>query len=464
MLILAAILPTRADPDLWGNLRFGLDLLRTWSFSTADPYSFTSDVTWFNHSWLPQVAMAIAYSTSGALGLVALKAAIVGVTLWLVAGAFKGSAFLVAEAAVVAVLIPGISLFATLRAQLWTVLGLVILCRLILTQRLAAMRWVPLLFIIWVNSHVGWITGIALLAWWAAGCLVRGPSRERYGAIAIVGTTLVATLANPYGWSMWRFLMGVAHLSRDITEWQPLVAAPLLQQVAFVSCLVLIAVMVRHIPLERLISIGGLGYAAVRAIKFNPLFVTVSVLFAAPAIKARWPGRTDASRPLPKPIRLIHGAVTIALLGFTAYSALPTMRCLESGDWRPDATAARALLNAAPSGRIAVAFDWGEYVIWHFGPKLQVAYDPRYDLVYSPRTIAEQDAVENGEPEGLAFLQRARPEYAWFRQSNTRLKSWASDNGYRIDIDTPESFVAVRDNVARLRDPGPQTFGCFPSP
>ena len=86
------------------------------------------------------------------------------------------------------------------------------------------------------------------------------------------------------------------------------------------------------------------------------------------------------------------------------------MNCLGAGDWRPDAIAARALLNAAPPGRIAVAFDWGEYVIWHFGPTLQVAYDPKYDLVYSPRAIAEQDAVEKAEPEGLAFLQRTRPD------------------------------------------------------
>jgi hypothetical protein len=60
VLAIAAILPTRADPDLWGNLRFGLDILRTWSLPTADPYSFTSDIPWINHSWFPQVVMALA--------------------------------------------------------------------------------------------------------------------------------------------------------------------------------------------------------------------------------------------------------------------------------------------------------------------------------------------------------------------------------------------------------------------
>jgi hypothetical protein len=90
--------------------------------------------------------------------------------------------------------------------------------------------------------------------------------------------------------------------------------------------------------------------------------------------------------------------------------------------------------------------------------------DPRFDLVYSPQTAAEQDAVSYGTPLGIAFLQRTRPEYVWFRQSSGEIKRWLAGNGYRLDIDTPESFIAVRQDLPPLHDPGPQTFGCFPSP
>ena len=72
-MVFAAILPTKADPDLWGNLRFGLDFLAQPTFSTVDPYSFTQDIPWINHSWLPQVVMASAYSVAGAGGIVILK-------------------------------------------------------------------------------------------------------------------------------------------------------------------------------------------------------------------------------------------------------------------------------------------------------------------------------------------------------------------------------------------------------
>ena len=56
-----AVVPTKADPDLWGNLRFGLDTLSALRVTTVDPYSFTQDIPWMNHEWLSQAMMAVAY-------------------------------------------------------------------------------------------------------------------------------------------------------------------------------------------------------------------------------------------------------------------------------------------------------------------------------------------------------------------------------------------------------------------
>ena len=43
------ITQTTADADLWGHLRFGLDLLRTHQLPLWDAYSFTTDRAWVNH-------------------------------------------------------------------------------------------------------------------------------------------------------------------------------------------------------------------------------------------------------------------------------------------------------------------------------------------------------------------------------------------------------------------------------
>jgi hypothetical protein len=464
VLAVTAILPTQTDSDLWGNVRFGLDLLETWSFSTVDPYSFTQDVPWINHSWLPQVLMAAAYRVGGAAGIVGVKVLVLATIIWLVARAYANAAPLVAEGAVAVVLLTARPVFATARAQLWTFLGVVVLCRLMLSRKPGAMAWAPLVMAIWVNSHVGWLIGLALVLWWAIGVLVRGPTHERYRAVGIVTASMLATLVNPYGWQMWHLVFRVAHLSRDIMEWQPLSAASVINQAAVAASVAVVLLLHKRLPFERVACSVGLGYAAFRAMKFDSLCVAASVLFLAPVIVARYPRPTTDDQRLPLGMRLVSGAAVAAVLAFTLVNAWPRITCLTSKDWRPDPTAAAALVNASPAGRIVVTFGWGEYVIWHFGPRLQVSFDPRFDLVYSPSTIAQQSAVSNAQPEGTEFLRRTRPEYVWFPQTNGPLKTWLANNDYRLDVETQESFIAVRRDLPQLRNPGPQTFGCFPAP
>jgi hypothetical protein len=70
---------TSADPDLWGHLRFGLDLLASKSIVVADPYSFTADRAWINHEWLAELLMGMGFAGFGALGLNLLKLAFIAV-------------------------------------------------------------------------------------------------------------------------------------------------------------------------------------------------------------------------------------------------------------------------------------------------------------------------------------------------------------------------------------------------
>ena len=74
-------LTTHADPDLWGHIRFGQDILDTWSIPVADPYSFTNDRPWVNHEWLAEAVMAASYQMAGSVGLVLLKIVLVATML-----------------------------------------------------------------------------------------------------------------------------------------------------------------------------------------------------------------------------------------------------------------------------------------------------------------------------------------------------------------------------------------------
>jgi hypothetical protein len=65
--VLTLVTNTSADPDLWGHLRFGLDMLASKSIPCADLYSFTADRAWINHEWVAELLIGIGYTGLAAL-------------------------------------------------------------------------------------------------------------------------------------------------------------------------------------------------------------------------------------------------------------------------------------------------------------------------------------------------------------------------------------------------------------
>src|SRR6185503_11878695 len=73
IVLLAVITHTRADPDLWGHVQFGRDIVSEASIPRLDPYAFTSDREWINHEWLAESTRYIAFALGRGPGLVVLK-------------------------------------------------------------------------------------------------------------------------------------------------------------------------------------------------------------------------------------------------------------------------------------------------------------------------------------------------------------------------------------------------------
>lgn len=58
------------------------------------------------------------------------------------------------------------------------------------------------------------------------------------------------------------------------------------------------------------------------------------------------------------------------------------------------ARAVAMLAETRSPAKLAVEFNWGEYVIWHLGPRIQVSLDGRRETVYAEQVYQE----------GLAFM------------------------------------------------------------
>src|SRR3989304_5864233 len=65
---------TFADPDIWGHVKFGQDILQSGSITDRDPYSYlTSGQVWINHEGLTEVIFAAVFALGGSPGRLLVK-------------------------------------------------------------------------------------------------------------------------------------------------------------------------------------------------------------------------------------------------------------------------------------------------------------------------------------------------------------------------------------------------------
>jgi len=463
----------RVDPDLWGHLRFGLDTVASGHLPITDPYSFTQDVPWINHEWLSEVTLALSYRAGGMVGMLLRKAIVLGAAFlvlvhhtrsihpqqrwWLLAAGIIG----VAPAAL------------TMRPQMWTLLFIPLLWHALNRRWLLA---IPLLFALWANLHGGWIVGLGIGGLWLVGRVIDERSfRASLLEAVAVAAGLAATLVNPYGWRLWWFLLTTVRPSRAIGEWRPAWEQSDATAALLWAAIVLVIVMPTMVRRRASIAWAGalpvmwLGVMGLFVVRLVPLFGEVALLGLAGAWRepgGRVPdpaaaGPQTQDPPYKNPHRIID-AVAVAAICLT--NLVSETRCLSipADNWTPDLRAASALASPAAHGRLVLPFNWGEYAIWHFGPRLRVSIDGRRETVYSERTIDLQAAVEHGLAPGIEFLRATRPEYVWLATATgAPAAAWLKANGYRMDVETGESFIATREDVAPVTIAPPQS-RCFP--
>jgi hypothetical protein len=469
LLLISGAAFTRADPDLWGHVRFGIDTLEARHLTATDPYSFTQDIPWVNHEWLSEVQMGAAYATAGNTGLCLLKAILVVGPLLLVWRCLGGARVSAKIVVVILFAMGTLHMWATVRPQLWTLLCLTLLCWILIADRPTRLRWLPPIFVVWVNCHGGWIVGLGVLVAWATGSILRRP-REALLWSAVVAACIISTLVNPYGWRLWEFVGRTVRMTRSISEWEPLWVTPPLNWLPwFAACA---ATVWSGWPSSRadafaksrvFMVLVALAFASARVMRMESLFVCASAILLAPWVRTRWPApsrRIDISLPVQNAFVTVAAVAALALAAFSARRSLACVRVL--GDWVPDEGSAEILERAQP-GRLVVFFDWGEYALWHFGPDLKVSIDGRRETVYSDARLVEHDAIVAGSPVGLATLETWRAEYVWLPSKSLATKQWLQANGYRVEADTPRSFVAVRADLPRLPVQGSRPGAdCFP--
>jgi hypothetical protein len=460
------LLTSNADPDLFGHLRFGLDHLRSGHMWTTDPYSFTSDLPWIDHEWLSELIMAVAYSLGGTPGLVVMKVVVTLATVIVIMTAVKDAPSLWRWLSALLAVLGTLPITLMIRPGLWTLFFLTLTCA-ILTGPWKRRYWLPLIFLFWANMHGGWIVGVGVLTVWSAFEFLEpdGTRPPAFALVAVPAMCVLATLINPYGWLLWQFLASTVRLTReDILEWQPIWRAPSIFVTYWIAGLLWTVLAIRQSekrPMKAIAVAAILAYGSMRVLRLIALFVPSVVILLIPYVRR---AGADENQVEPRAKTFIDGAFACIGVAILAWPLSPG--CIHmTGPWLPDSEAARAISRAHPAGRMVSWFAWGEYAIWHFGPGLQVSVDGRRETVYSEHVLDQQRRIADGDPAALAGMQQVSPEYAWLPQrSPGGAKAWFANHGYRIDINTPVSFLAVREDLPMVLPVAGGPNPCFPGP
>ena len=465
-----------ADPDLWGHVLFGQRMIHQGSLDRVEPFSWTAfGHLWINHELLAEIAFGLAHWFAGGMGLLLLKVAVGLLTFWMVLclgsqgmdWPMRAVAWGVGLIAVVE-----ISFGFAARPQIFTALGLA--CELWILRRVHDGRkcWafmLPVLFVVWINTHGGVVAGMLVLAAALAGTTVqtiwikihlRVSSSVTWDAIIPwlwwgAGLSAVALWLNPWGMKLPCWLVSSVLWSRpEIEEWNPapfgLDHGPLFILVALTAVALLTTK--RNRALWEVAVLVCLGIAALRYVRNAPLFAVAALALLPPYL-------IDFLRSVRKSMMataaLILSPVSrwmvigcLLLLSGLMLRAVFTLHKADGLTMEVPAryypvSAIRFIQEHALTGNLFVYFDWGEMCLWEL-PNCPPSIDGRLDTCYSHDVITANWQLYNGEEVDPRVLNLSHAELALLPRHIAGVNLLAQKLGWKVVYADPLAVVLVR--------------------
>lgn len=392
--------------DYWHHLARGRYIVEHGRMLDHDIFTFTvADRSFQDVNWLSQVIYYQLHQLGGLALVRVVNALLVALTLtWLVALCRRASGSLPVALGVGIAVFLGLWDVLTIRPQTFSLLLFVAMMDIL--ERSQRRPWLlafpPILMAFWANLHGAFPAGLMLLGcWWLASVFGRSgaPSRTRTAARLVPPTVYViastmATLCNPYGWSIYRYVLQTSNIAatRGIDEWLP-PGFDRLIGVAFYTSLPVIAAVLVLAWRKR-----GATFLSVHEIALIACFLPLAcgsvrmvawwLILTAPMIAGRvatiWPHVKDAASLQPNrgaavSVGVLSLAMLLSLPAWQRYNPLMFMRPIDSTTAEVHEAQSR-LANDLKQGRVFSRFEWGEYLSWAAHPRFTVFMDGRIEI------------------------------------------------------------------------------------
>jgi len=412
------------DPDLWWHIKTGQDILATHHWPTADPYSFTvAGTPWMAYEWLGDVLFGAVARFAGLQGLDALLI-ILGSAILIALYAFatlrsgNSKAGFVTAAGLYALVTPSLSLRPQMLGYLFIIPTLIALERF-RQNKPQALWFLPLLFLMWVNTHGSFIIGLGIIfVYWAAGLKafrLGGIEARRWAfderlRLALVFLLCLAVLpVTPYGTRLAVYPFDMAFSQpinvANVVEWQPMPFNMLRGKIFLVFLLgyfgLQLAFAFAWRVEEVLLFLSGVALACLH-VRFLLLFVPFFTPILA-AILARWLPRYERAKD-----RYTLNALLMAGMLAAMVHSFPSTKDLQEEVATQFPVRAIEYLRQHPvPGPMFNSYGYGGYLIWAL-PEQKVFIDGRGDLYERGGVFSDYLEAAQLKPAAFAVLRTYR--------------------------------------------------------
>lgn len=210
------------DPDFGWHLRFGQIILSTHQIPKLDLFSYSMPSYHFiDHEWLTDTLIALLFPLIGKIGEVIVFSLITIFSLLIQYKKEYKKFFLMPF------FLSGMSLFIFpgIKPQLISLFFFSVILSLFLNESLynKFKYLLPFLFLFWANLHGGFFIGLGIFALFYITEVIK-KKRILIKDFILFFASVVVTLINPYGLSLWKEIfttIGDAGLRWTIQEWEP---------------------------------------------------------------------------------------------------------------------------------------------------------------------------------------------------------------------------------------------------
>lgn len=451
-----------ADPDLWGHVQYGREVIQEGTLPRTATWTYAAEgAEWINHENIAELLLAFTVDTLGPAALPWMKLVVAaGLFSLMISASRRAGAGWPAIGIMTMVVGTSLQFHWHYRPQILTYLCLAAMLwiwqaalgdsgtEIAENTPRKSLRWLwslPLLMCFWANSHGGFAAGIAILVTFHIG-LVLSICRMRFSEsmmnrretavhtsvdapagsaaetlqtssrfslttcrtlILVTIVSVAATLINPYGIHLWRFMLAALRLPRpEIADWGPLELWGF-ESIRFWSLILITLISLlfskRSQNPVQLLIMSLLLWQAVSHCRHLSIFAVLlgfwiprhleSVLVrSCEALNRTLQERHDTStRESPWPYASAFCLVIIGLCLFrmrTLTQEIPVDRS------EYPVSAMQYMSDEGLNGKVLVTFNWAQYAIGCFasgdaGMKTsRVAVDGRFETCY-PREITD---------------------------------------------------------------------------